>query len=482
MEKNKVTDDAQTVTGKPVADMPPDEFRSWGHRAIDWVADYLANPQSYPVLSRVAPGEIRSALADVPPESGEPMEEVFGDLERILVPGITHWNHPDFFAYFSSTASCPGILGELLIAAFNVNAMLWKTSPAATELEEVVLDWLRQMIGLPEPFRGVVYDTASVSTFHALVAARGVVPGWDVRQDGLSGPDAPRLRLYTSAHAHSSVEKAGIAMGLGQRGVCLIPVDDEFRMDVRMLEETIRRDIEDGWTPFAVVATVGTTSTTSVDPVAAIADLAEKYGLWLHVDAAYAGAAAMLPERADVREGCERAHSLVVNPHKWMFTPSDFSALYCRRPEALRQAFSLVPAYLQTPEGDAVTNFMDYGLQLGRRFRSLKLWMVIRYFGVEGLRSLIREHIRLARLFATWVGADTRFEVVAPVPFSTVCFRLRGPDEPNRALLDRINASGAAFMSHTELDGRYTLRFTVGNVRTREANVRKAWALILSLI
>jgi aromatic-L-amino-acid decarboxylase len=402
-------------------------------------------------------------------------------MDRVILPGITHWNHPDFYAYFSSAASGPGILGELLTASLNVNAMLWKTSPAATELEETVLDWLLQMIGLPEGFRGIAYDTASVSTFHALAAARGSVPGWDVREDGLSGADAPRLTLYASQQAHSSIEKAAIALGLGRRAVRKIPVDDRFRMDSGAAEDAIRRDRAEGYTPFALVATIGTTSTTSMDPVGELAEIAERSGLWLHVDAAYAGAAAILPERGDVRAGCDRADSLVLNPHKWLFTPVDFSALYCRRPEALKAAFSLVPPYLTTPEGDSVTNFMDYGIQLGRRFRSLKLWMVIRYFGVDGLAALIREHIRLAQLFAEWVSAHPDFEVVAPVPFSTVCFRIRGADEDNTALLGRINASGRAFLSHTELNGRVTLRFTIGNLRTTEDHVRRAWELIASL-
>lgn len=474
-------DQEDKTAGKTMSDMSPEEFRDWGHRTVDWVADYLSNVESYPVLSRVPPGAVRGQLPRVPPAGGEPMESMFRDLDEVILPGITHWNHPGFYAYFSSTASGPGILGEFLTAALNVNAMLWKTSPAATELEEVVLDWLRQMIGLPAAFRGVVYDTASVSTFHALVAARSAITGWDVREDGVAGPCAPRLRLYASAQAHSSVEKASIAMGLGRKGVSKIAVDDRFRMDPAQLEAAIGRDEAGGWRPFAVVATIGTTSTTSVDPVPRIADICERHGLWLHVDAAYAGAAAMLPEREDVRAGCERVDSLVVNPHKWMFTPVDFSALYCRRPDVLKDAFSLVPAYLETPEGETVTNFMNYGIQLGRRFRALKLWMVIRYFGVEGLRALIREHIRLARLFAASVEAHPAFEVVAPVPFSTVCFRLRGPDAPNAQLLERINASGKAFLSHTELDGRYTLRFTVGNVRTTEEHVRGAWTLISSL-
>jgi aromatic-L-amino-acid decarboxylase len=445
------------------------------------VADYLEGLESREVLPRIEPGAVRAQLPARPPDRGEPVGQVLDDLDRVILPGITHWNHPDFFAYFSSSASGPGILGEFVTASLNVNAMLWKTSPAATELEETVLDWLRQMVGLPEGFRGIAYDTASVSTFHALAAARGLVTGRDIREDGLCGPDAPRLCLYASEQAHSSIEKAAIALGLGRRAVRKVPVDTRFRMDPEAAEAAIRRDLAGGYTPFALVATIGTTSTTSMDPVPELAEIALRYGLWLHVDAAYAGSAAILPERDDVRAGCDRADSLVLNPHKWLFTPVDFSALYCRRPEALKAAFSLVPPYLATPEGDRVTNFMDYGIQLGRRFRSLKLWMVIRYFGVEGLRALIREHIRLARLFADCVAAHPEFEVAAPVPFSTVCFRLRAPNEDNLALLGRINDTGRAFLSHTELGGRVTLRFTVGNLRTTEAHVRRAWELIRSV-
>ena len=356
--------------------------------------------------------------------------------------------------------------------------MLWKTSPSATELEETVLDWLRQMLGLSDRFEGVVYDTASVSTFHALTAARNVIPEWNVAEDGISGPNAPRLSVYTSEQAHSSVEKAGLALGIGRRGIRKIPVDGEFRMDPGALEAAIERDRAEGWRPFCVCATIGTTSTTSIDPVEAIADICDRERLWLHVDAAYAGAAAVLPERSDLLAGCDRADSFVMNPHKWLFTPIDFSAFFSRRREAVKEAFSLVPEYLETAEGDAVTNYMDFGIPLGRRFRALKLWMVIRYFGVDGLRSVIREHIRLARIFADWVEADSAFELAAPVPFSTVCFRLKGTNEVNAALLDRVNSTGKAFISHTTLDDRFILRFSVGNLRTTEEHVRRACKLI----
>jgi aromatic-L-amino-acid decarboxylase len=328
-------------------DMTGYEFRHWGHEAANWVADYFERLETYPVLSAVRPGETRQKLPGQPPEEGESMEAIFADLQEVILPGITHWNHPSFFAYFPSSSAGPGVIAEFLAAALNVNAMVWKTSPSATELEETVLDWLRQMLGLGSQFQGVTYDTASVSTFHALTAARNAIPEWDVAENGLSGPDAPRLSLYTSEHAHSSIEKAGLALGIGRRGIRKIRVDDEFRMDPQALGEAIQRDRAAGWRPFCVSATVGTTSTTSVDPVAAIADVCEREELWLHVDAAYAGVAALLPERPDVLAGCERADSLVTNPHKWLFTPVHFSAFFCRRREAVKEAFSLVPEYLK---------------------------------------------------------------------------------------------------------------------------------------
>jgi len=457
-------------------DMNGDEFRKWGYEFVDWVAGYLDQAERLPVLSQVQPGDIRKQLPASPPISGESMDAVLRDLKEVIIPGITHWNHPAFFAYFPISGSGPGILGELVSAALNVNGMLWRTSPAATELEDHVLDWLRQMLGLPESFKGFVHDTASTSTFHALVAAREAITERSVRDDGIAGPDAPRLRLYTSEQANSSVEKSAMALGIGRRGVVKIPTDVEFRMDPVALAHAIAQDIRDGYRPFCVVATVGTTSTTSIDPVADIAGICAEHGLWLHVDAAYAGSAAIAPEFRYILEGCDRADSFVTNPHKWLLTPIDFSAFFCRRPGLLRRAFSLSAGYLESEED--VTNAMDYGLPLGRRFRALKFWMVVRYFGVEGLRAVIREHIRLARLFASFVETDQRFEIAAPVPFSTVCFRLKSGDNLNQTLLDRVNATGRIFISHTRLHDKLTLRFAVGNVRTTEEHVRMAWQLL----
>lgn len=460
--------------------MSAEEFRHYGHRLVDWIADYLSGAERYPVLSQVAPGQIKAALPQKAPARGESMDSILEDFEQLILPGITHWNHPAFFAYFAITGSAPGILAEMLSAALNVNAMLWRTSPAATELEEVTADWLRQLLGLPPEFEAVIYDTASISSLCALAAARQVVPGLNVRQQGLAASPA-RLRLYASEQAHSSIEKAAITLGLGQSSLRKIPVDDQYRMDVEALGRAIREDRSSGWKPFCVVATVGTTSTTSIDPVPRIAELCEREQLWLHVDAAYGGSAAILPEMRWVFDGCQRADSIVVNPHKWLFVQIDLSVLFCRRMDVLRRAFSLVPEYLRGPEGE-VKNFMDYGPQLGRRFRALKLWFVMRYFGAEGLADRIRHHIALARQFASWVDEDANFELLAPVHFSTVCFRARPPDLQNesqlnwlnRRLLEEVNAEGRIFLSHTELDGRFALRLAVGNIRTASDHVRLA--------
>ena len=459
-------------------DMDPEAFRREAHRIADWIADYFAAPERYPVLSRVRPGDIRDALPGAAPEQGEPFDRIFGDFERILLPGITHWNHPGFFAYFAISGSAPGVLAEFLSAALNVQAMLWRTSPAATELEEVTLGWLRRLIGLPDAFEGVIYDTASISTLHALAAAREqAVP--DVRRRGLAGRgDQPRVRVYCSEHAHSSVDKAVILLGLGHDGLRRIEADADYRMRAGALEEAIADDRRAGMQPIAVVATVGTTSTTSIDPVGAVAAICARERLWLHVDAAYAGAAAIVPEHRWILGDAGRADSVVINPHKWLFTPFDLSVLYCRRMDVVRAAFSLTPDYLQTVEAGAVKNLMDTGIQLGRRFRSLKLWMVLRHFGAEGIRERLSEHMRLAARFASWVDQSAGFERLAPVPFSVVCFRALDTDEFNAELLERLNASGEVFLSHTRLDGRYTLRLAIGNLHTTEAHVARAWALI----
>jgi aromatic-L-amino-acid/L-tryptophan decarboxylase len=462
-------------------DMDPDAFRKEAHRIADWIADYFAAPDRYPVLSRVRPGEIRAALPSSAPEHGESFDAIFSDFERVIMPGITHWNHPGFFAYFAISGSAPGVLAEFLSAALNVQAMLWRTSPAATELEEVTLAWLRQLIGLPDSFEGVIYDTASITTLHALAAAREVALP-DVRTRGLSGrTELPRLRVYCSEHAHSSVDKAAILLGLGHEALRRIEADAEFRMRPDVLVAALDQDRRNGIIPIAVVATVGTTSATSVDPLGAVAAICARERTWLHVDAAYAGVAAMLPEYHSLLKDAASADSVVINPHKWLFTPFDLSVLYCRRMDAVRAAFSLTPEYLRTSESSDVRNLMDTGIQLGRRFRALKLWMVLRHFGASGIRDRLSEHIRLARLFARWVDASDEFERTAPVPFSVVCFRAHGTDEFNAALLERLNASGEVFLSHTRLADRYTLRLAIGNLHTTERHVARAWQLIRQL-
>ncbi|UCC82562.1 MAG: amino acid decarboxylase [Gemmatimonadota bacterium] len=469
-------------------DIPVEDFKRAATRAIDWIASYLTHPEEYPVLAQVRPGEMKTALPASAPKSAEPLDGVLDDFEEIVVPGITHWNHPCFFAYFGITGSAPGILGELLSAALNVNGMLWQTSPAATELEEVALDWLRQMLGLPEHFDGVIMDTASVSTLCAIAAARHALSDLEIRERGMSGrSDLPLLRLYTSEQAHSSVEKAALVLGLGKAGVRKVPTDDAFRLDAGALESAITEDREAGHRPFCVTATVGTTSTTSIDPIPAIAEICRREGLWLHVDAAYAGSAAVIPEYRHVLDGCEAATSVVVNPHKWLFTPIDCSALYTTRPDVLTGAFSLVPEYLRTGVDGEIRNYMDWGVSLGRRFRALKLWMVLRCFGTEGIALRLREHIRLAQQFAGRIDEHPEFERLAPTPLSVVCFRARpahiDSDEEalnafNETLLQRLNAGGQVYLSHTTLDGRYTLRLAIGNVRTEERHVARAWELI----
>ena len=462
------------------------DFRRHGHALVDWIADYLERPQEYPVLSRVKPGDIVAGLPSQPPENPEAFDVIMRDFERVILPGITHWNHPGFLAYFAITASPPGILAEFLSAALNQQAMLWRTSPAATELEQVTLGWLRQLIGLPDAFEGVIYDTASVSTMHALVAAREVALE-RVRERGLAGRDLPRLRIYCSAEAHSSIDKSAIAIGLGLDSVRRIEVDEDFRMKPDVLQGAIAEDRAKDCLPVAVVATVGTTSTTSIDPVRAIASICAAERVWLHVDAAYGGVAAMLPSHAHVLNGADQADSLVVNPHKWLFTPFDLSAFYCRRMDVIRQAFSLTPDYLRTPEGAAARNLMDTGIQLGRRFRALKLWMILRSFGARELRRHLSQHIELAQTFAQWVDAEPDFERLAPVPFSVVCFRWNpGDANVSDAELDRaneqicaaVNASGEVFLSTTSIRGRVALRVAIGHLQTTEEHIRRAWELL----
>jgi aromatic-L-amino-acid/L-tryptophan decarboxylase len=464
----------------------PSAFRQHGHELVDWIAEYLEHPDKYPVLSRVAPGEITGQLPSEAPEDPESFDAIMADFERILVPGLTHWNHPSFFAYFAITGSAPGVLADLLSAALNQQAMLWRTSPAATELEAVTLGWLRRLIGLPDSFEGVIYDTASIGTMHALAAAREAIA--DVRTKGLAARgDIPPLRVYCSEEAHSSVDKAAIAIGLGQRALRKIAVDHRFQLRPDALKDAIAADRVAGFLPLAVVATVGTTSTTSIDPVAAIADICADESLWLHVDAAYGGVAAMLPSHAHILNGADRADSLVVNPHKWLLTPFDLSAFYCRRMDVLRAAFSLTPDYLRTSETAVVNNLMDTGVQLGRRFRALKLWFVLRSFGARAIREIVAGHIELARKLAAWVDADADFERLAPVPLSVVCFRWKPVgtrateeelDRANERLMNRVNATGEVFLSHTRINGRFALRIAIGHAQTREEHVHRVWTLL----
>ena len=470
--------------GAPPGDVPSRQFRAAAHRVADMLADYLEGVEGYPVLPRLAPGDVRRALPGKPPMKAEPLSRILRDYQRLIVPNTTHWNHPGFLAYFAITGSAPGILGEALAAGLNVNAMLWRTGPAATELEELVCDWVRRMIGLPPDFRGHINDTASMSTLVALTAARERLAGLEIRRRGLAGrPELPQLAIYAGEQAHSSVDKAALVLGLGLENVRHIGADAQFRMDVSQLVAALAADRAAGLKPVAVVATAGTTSTTSVDPLRPIGEICRRAGIWFHVDAAYAGAAAVCPEFRPLFDGLDLADSVVTNPHKWLFTPVDCSVLLVRDPDALRAAFSLVPEYLRSSE-PGVTNLMDYGVQLGRRFRSLKLWMVIRAFGVAGLRQRIRYHCRLAREFAQWVQAEPGFELSAPVPFSTVNFRAvpaGSPDEQdafNERLLSQVNAAGPVFLSHTRLRGRIVLHLAIGNLRTRREHVRRAWELV----
>ncbi len=473
---------------KNLNDMPVEEFRNNGYQLVDWITNYLKDIEKYPPLANVNPGDILKRIPQSPPQSGEDIENVLADVDKILMDGITHWNHPGFMAYFNSTSSGPGILAELLTAGLGVNGMLWKTSPAFTELEKSMMNWFRKMVGLPENYWGIIYDTASTSSMHAIASAREQLD-FGFREKGMAGrSDVPKLILYCSEHAHNSIDKGALTLGIGLDGIRKISVNDKFEMIPEKLEKAIKEDIRKGFKPFCVVATVGTTSTTSVDPVEAIADIAEKYNLWLHIDSAYAGVTAMIPEMKWITKGWERADSLVINPHKWMFTPMDLSVYFTRKPDILKRAFSLSAEYLKTNQDSEVENLMDYGIQLGRRFRSLKLWFIIRYFGVDGLSERIWNHIQLAKEFAKWVDDEKDFERLAPVLFSTVCFRYNPGDkteqelnELNEKLLEKINASGKIFLSHTKLNGKFTIRLTIGSIRHERRHIEDAWKLIKTI-
>ncbi|MCP3981676.1 MAG: amino acid decarboxylase [bacterium] len=482
-----MSDEKRTTSAQhDLTDMGNDEFRDAAHTVADHVADYLERLESYPVLPRIEPGETRAAMSSAPPAAPEPLDDILSDYRTLIEPNITHWQHPGFMAYFPSVASGPGILGEWLAAGLNSNVMFWRNAPASTEVEQLVVDWMRQMLGLPDDYDGMFTDTASISSMLCIVAARHAIPGLDSNQRGLAGrADVKPLRIYVSAEAHMSIEKAAIVAGIGRDGVRHIDVDDRYRMRPDALEEAIAEDREAGLQPFCVVGTLGTTSSAAVDPAAELARICERERLWLHLDAAYAGAAALIPEKRSHFDGWEHADSIVVNPHKWMFTPFDASLLLFRDASHFRNAFSLVPEYLRTDVSEDVRNFNEYGVQLGRRFRALKLWMQIRYFGVDGIVARLREHCRMAREFASWVDAADDWERLAPVDFGLVCFRHRPTglapaelDEHNERIMGRVNRDGRVYISHTALSGRLTLRAVFGNPRATMEHVRTCWRLL----
>jgi len=481
-----------------LGDTSPEEFRRQLHELADWIADFRQHIGSLRVAPNDKPGAIVAALPAEPPEEGEPFEKILRDVDRVIVPGMVHWSHPMFLGYFGWTTTAPAILGEMITAPLNVNAMTWRTCPAATELETLVVDWIRQWMDLPPEFGGVVYDTASVGVMHALAVAREEAAP-SVRKRGLVGAGAPVFRIYASEQAHSSAEKAAIALGLGEENVRRVPTDGEFRMDASALREMMVSDVRDNFKPLAVIATVGTTSTASVDPVPEIAKICRANKMWLHIDGAYGAGFAILPENKSLTVGWSEADSIVVNPHKSLFVPLDFSVLYVRDLERLRRVFTLVPEYLRGDVVEAQKNYMDYGIQLGRRFRALKAWVIFRSFGREGIAARLREHIRLANVLTEWIKSDARFELAAPVSLGVVCFRFVGRDgspsgpsdaaltdwpneskidQLNSEIVEKINASGRAYLTQTKLRGRTVMRIGLGNVLTTEDHLREAWEMI----
>lgn len=464
--------------------MKPEDFRKFGYQIIDWIVDYYTNIENYPVLSQVQPGEIRAMLPEEPPTKGEKFDEILADIDRIIMPGITHWQSPNFFAYFPANTSGPSILGELLSAALGVQGMLWTTSPACTELETLVLDWLADMLGLPQFFKststggGVIQDTASSAALCAILAAREKATGFRTNQEGCNG----RLIAYASTQTHSSIEKGiGIA-GIGKQNLRMIPVDNNYAMQSEVLARQIDEDRHAGLVPFIVFATIGTTSSNAIDPLPEIGRISREQGLWLHVDAAMSGTAAICPEFRYIHQGLEFADSYCFNPHKWMFTNFDCDCFYVRDRSALIQSLSVLPEYLRNKasESGAVIDYRDWHIQLGRRFRALKLWFVIRHYGIEGLQFHIRKHVAMAQEFARWVDEDPAFELAATVPLNLVCFRFKGSDEQNRALLDQLNRSGMIFLTHTTLGNQIVLRMCIGQTVTEMRHVETAWQLIRS--
>jgi aromatic-L-amino-acid/L-tryptophan decarboxylase len=485
MAKESMTDESTAdnlTTNEKSFHMTPDEFRRYGHAVVDWIADYQSRVESFPVLSKVKPGEIRASLPENPPAQGEPFEALLKDVDRLVLPGITHWQSPNFFAYFPCNASGPGILGDLLSSGLGVQGMLWSTSPACTELETHVMDWLVGMLGLPAKFLstssggGVIQDTASSAALCALLAGRERATNYASNKKGCDG----RLVAYVSTQTHSSLEKAAIISGIGVENLRQVEVDENFAMRPEALARQIEADKQAGLIPCFVCATVGTTSSNAMDPIAPIGEICRRHNLWLHVDAAMSGTAMLCPEFRHLQNGVELADSYNFNPHKWMFTSFDCNCFWVADRKALIQTLSILPEYLrnQATESGAVIDYRDWHIQLGRRFRSLKLWFVIRHYGVEGLRHHIREHVRLAQEFADWVRSDDRFELAAPVPLNLVCFRHKGGDAVNQMIMDRLNRSGDLYLTHTKLNGKLTLRLCVGQTNTKARHVEKAWQRI----
>ena len=462
--------------------MEKETFRQFGYKFVDWIADYMDEVGQYPVMSQVKPGQIKDKIPLEPPKQGEPMEKIFEDFKKIILPGITHWQHPSWFAYFPANNSPPSVLAEMLTASIGAQCMIWQTSPAAAELEEVVLEWLRKMLGLPEGMAGVIQDSASTATLVALITAREKATNFEANIKGLNKP----LIVYASEETHSSIEKGVKIAGFGKENLHYIPSDENFAMIPSKLEEVIVEDKKQGLQPACVVATLGTTSSTAIDPLERIGEICQEHGLWLHVDAAFAGTAAILPEKQEMLKGAEAIDSFVFNPHKWMFTNFDCSAYFVKEPGDLIRTFEIHPEYLKTGMDTQVKNYRDWGIQLGRRFRALKLWFVIRFYGVEGLQNMIREHIRLAQSFKGWVEKKKNFELMAPVSVSLVCFRLNDgrPEDDlnalNKQLLDNLNQTGKVFLTHTTLRGKYVLRLSIAQRTTEERHVKEAWDLIVT--
>ncbi len=464
--------------------MDREEFRRYGHDVVEWMADYLEDIEDYPVMSQVDPGDVKEGLQASPPQESQEMEEILSDFEDVIIPGVTHWQHPSFFAYFPANSSPPSVLAEMLTAALGVQGMIWQTSPAATELEEHMMAWLREMLGLPSCFEGVIQDGASTSTLCSILSAREKASDYRINKEGMS--DMGAMTTYCSTETHSSIEKGVKIAGLGKENLRKVPVDEDYAMIPGELERSIENDLSEGHQPVCVVATLGTTGSTAIDPLDEIADICDEHDIWLHVDAALAGTVLILPEYRWMIEGIEKVDSFVFNPHKWMFTNFDCSAYFVRDARDLIRTFQITPEYLRTDKDRKVNNYRDWGIQLGRRFRALKLWFVIRSYGVKGLQKLVRKHINLAKEIRERIGRAPDFELMAPVPLNTICFRYnprsledeKTLNEINEELLSRLNNSGKLYMTHTTLDGRYTIRFVVGQTYVESDHVEKAWDLI----